>query len=68
MSLALSAPLGPFGRRLRAVSEAQTDRYYALGQVVEMAAVMEIALRMAFCALVGSKYAAVVAGARKRTG
>jgi len=37
------------------------DRYYALGQLVETAAVMEIALRMAFCALVGGKYAAIVA-------
>jgi hypothetical protein len=37
------------------------DRYYALGQLVETAAVMEIALRMAFCVLVGGKYPAVVA-------
>jgi hypothetical protein len=37
------------------------DRFYALGQVVERAAVMEIALRMAFCALIGGRYAAVVA-------
>jgi hypothetical protein len=37
------------------------DRYYALGQLVETAAVMEIALRLAFCVLVGGKYAAVVA-------
>ncbi len=36
-------------------------RYAALGRLVEMAAVMEIALRMAFCALIGSKYAAIVA-------
>jgi hypothetical protein len=36
-------------------------RYAALGQVVENAAVMEISLRMVFCALVDSKYAAVVA-------
>ena len=35
-------------------TEAETDdRIYALGQVVERAAVMEIALRMAFCALIG---------------
>ena len=39
----------------------QDDRFYALGQVVERAAVMEIALRMAFCALIGGPYAAVVA-------
>ncbi|HEY2285245.1 MAG TPA: hypothetical protein VGH88_05835 [Streptosporangiaceae bacterium] len=37
------------------------DRYAALGQVVEMAAIMEISLRMAFGALVGGPYAAVVA-------
>jgi hypothetical protein len=37
------------------------DRYYALGQLVETAATMEIALRLAFCALMGGKYAAVVA-------
>jgi hypothetical protein len=37
------------------------DRFCALGQVVERAAVMEIALRMAFCALIGGPYAAVVA-------
>jgi hypothetical protein len=37
------------------------DRYYALGQVVERAAVMEIALRLAFCALMGGPNAAVVA-------
>jgi len=38
------------------------DRIYALGQVVERAAVMEIALRMAFCALIGGQYGAIVAG------
>jgi hypothetical protein len=37
------------------------DRYVALGQVVETAAIMEISLRMAFGALVGGPYAAVVA-------
>jgi hypothetical protein len=37
------------------------ERFYALGQVVERAAVMEIALRMAFCALIGGPYAAAVA-------
>jgi hypothetical protein len=40
-------------------------RYAALGQLVEMAAVLEIALRMAFCALIGGKYAAVVAGTQE---
>jgi hypothetical protein len=43
------------------MTEPQDDRYFALGQVVETAAVMEISLRMAFCALMGSEYAAVVA-------
>ena len=38
------------------------NRFEALGQVVERAAVMEIALRMAFCTLVGGPYAAAVAG------
>jgi hypothetical protein len=38
------------------------DRFEALGQVVERAAVMEIALRMAFCTLVGGDFAAAVAG------
>jgi hypothetical protein len=38
------------------------ERFEALGQVVERAAVMEIALRMAFCTLVGGPYAAAVAG------
>jgi hypothetical protein len=42
-------------------ADSEDDRFYALGQVVERAAVMEIALRMAFCALVGGPYAAVVA-------
>jgi hypothetical protein len=37
------------------------DRYAALGQVVETAAIMEISLRMAFGALLGGPYAAVVA-------
>ncbi|HEY2080706.1 MAG TPA: hypothetical protein VGH53_30630 [Streptosporangiaceae bacterium] len=40
------------------------DRFEALGQVVERAAVMEIALRMAFCTLVGGPYAAAVAGSQ----
>jgi hypothetical protein len=38
------------------------DRFEALGQVVERAAVMEIALRMAFCTVVGGPYTAAVAG------
>jgi hypothetical protein len=37
------------------------DRYAALGQVVETAAIMEISLRMAFSALLGGPRAAVVA-------
>jgi hypothetical protein len=40
-------------------------RYAALGQLVELAAVMEIALRMAFCVLVGGSYAALVAAAQE---
>jgi hypothetical protein len=47
------------------VAETQDDRYRELGRVVEMAAIMEIALRMAFCALTGSKYAAVVAASQE---
>jgi hypothetical protein len=43
------------------MTEPQDDRYFALGQVVETAAVMEISLRMAFCALMNSEYAGVVA-------
>jgi hypothetical protein len=37
------------------------DRYAALGQVVETAAIMEISLRMAVGALVGGPYAGIVA-------
>jgi hypothetical protein len=44
---------------------ADEDRYAALGQLVEAAAVMEIALRMAFCVLLGSNSAAVVAGGQE---
>jgi hypothetical protein len=44
---------------------AQDDRFSALGQLVERAAVMEIALRMTFCALVGGRYAAVVAAGQE---
>jgi len=43
----------------------QDGRYAALGQLVEEAALMEIALRMAFCALMGSDYAVVVAGGQE---
>jgi hypothetical protein len=46
-------------------SDAGDARYAALGQLVEAAAVMEIALRMAFCVLIGSEYAAVVAGGQE---
>jgi hypothetical protein len=38
------------------------ERFEALGHVVERAAVLEIALRMAFCTLLGGPYAAAVAG------
>jgi hypothetical protein len=44
---------------------ADDARYPALGQLVEAAAVMEIALQMAFCVLIGSDYAAVVAGGQE---
>src|SRR5215469_649615 len=44
---------------------ADDTRYTALGQLVEAAAVMEIALRMAFCVLIGSEDAAVVAGGQE---
>ena len=40
------------------------DRFEALGQVVERAAVMEVALRMAFCTLVGGTYAAAIANSQ----
>jgi hypothetical protein len=50
---------------LPAAAPSEDARYAALGRLVEMAAVMEIALRMAFCALIGSRYAAVVAGAQE---
>jgi hypothetical protein len=43
------------------LTDPDDDRFCALGQVVERAAVMEIALRMAFCALIGGRNAAVVA-------
>ena len=41
------------------------DRYEALGQVVEAAAVLEIALRMAYVALAGGGLAAIVAGGQE---
>ncbi len=41
------------------------ERFEALGQVVELAAVMEVALRMAFCTLVGGSYAGAVAGSQE---
>jgi hypothetical protein len=47
------------------MGEAEDDRFDALGQMVEKAAVMEIALRIAFCALLGDTYAAVVASAQE---
>ncbi|HUN32556.1 MAG TPA: hypothetical protein VMU95_11130 [Trebonia sp.] len=39
-----------------------TERLVALGQVIELSVAMESRLRQAFCVLVESKYAAVVAG------
>lgn len=39
-----------------------TQRLTALGHVIELSVTMESRLREVFCALVGSKYAAVVAG------
>jgi hypothetical protein len=44
---------------------ADDERFSALGQLVERAAVMEIALRMTFCALVGGRHAAVVAAGQE---
>ena len=41
-----------------------SDHLKALGLVTEVAASMEWSLRVAFCALVESKYAAVIAGGR----
>jgi hypothetical protein len=40
----------------------RTERLLALGSVIEASGTMEDLLRDAFCALVGSKFAAVVAG------
>jgi hypothetical protein len=41
--------------------EPRDDRFEALGQVVERAAVMEVALRIAFCTLVEGPYGAAIA-------
>jgi hypothetical protein len=49
----------------QAAASPEDARYAALGQLVERAAVLEIALRMAFCALIGGRYAAVVAGTQE---
>jgi len=40
---------------------------FALGEVTEMSAMMESALRSVFCALIESKYAAIVAGGQSLT-
>jgi hypothetical protein len=47
------------------MSQVGDERYDALGSVVERAAVMEVALRLAFCALAGGQYAAVIAGGQE---
>jgi hypothetical protein len=44
------------------VNYMQTERLLALGSVITASGAMENLLRDAFCALVGSKFAAVVAG------
>jgi hypothetical protein len=44
------------------VKDMQTQRLLALGTVITVSGAMEDVLRDAFCALVGSKFAAVVAG------
>jgi hypothetical protein len=45
-----------------------TARLIAFGQVVEWSASMEDILRSAFCSLVGSKYAAILAGGQTADG
>ena len=45
-----------------------TARLLALGQVIEWSASMENILRSAFCSLVGSKYAAILAGGQTADG
>jgi hypothetical protein len=44
------------------VEELLTRRHAALGEVIEYSALMEWTLREAFCSLVGSRFAKVVAG------
>lgn len=63
----MTEPAGslPDGGGSERVGRGDDTRYTALGQVVEAAAVMEIALRMAFCVLIGSDHAAVVAGGQE---
>ena len=39
-----------------------TEWYFALGKIAENSALLEFTLRSAFCALISSKYAGVVAG------
>jgi len=43
-------------------ADVMTERLVALGLVSEASATLESTLRSAFCSLVGSKYAAIVAG------
>jgi hypothetical protein len=45
-----------------------TARLLALGRVIEFSASMESILRSAFCSLVGSKYAAILAGGQTADG
>ena len=45
--------------------EARKDLHAALGAVVEAAAALELSLRYKFCALIGSKYAAVVSAGKE---
>jgi hypothetical protein len=45
--------------------EERDERYQALGQVTEEAAVLEIALRMTFRALEGGPYATLIAGGQE---
>jgi hypothetical protein len=42
----------------------ETTRYEALGKLVEAASNLEMELRSVFCALIGSKYAAIAAAGR----
>jgi hypothetical protein len=52
---------------IEGVRAAVTERQVALGMVTEWSAMMEDVLRGAFCALVGSKYAAIVGGGQSVT-